>query len=340
MTEYFTPPPFDEIGSSDDQKEDESQQEPESAEQPAEHGGLTPETPPDNLSQFQYIAEKAAPKKRGNANLFEGIDLEQDGEEKRERLSDPADFSSTQFMEEETMLTNIEDYARRIRESSDGYAAKVRKEAEMIRSEVELELAEAVIKRKEADEQAQLIIQSAQNAKNQAIEEGQQQGFEAGYTEGAHQFAQENQQMGQRVHSLIQEFETFQKQLLQQFERQVVDLSLLIAQKVTHQVLREKEDFVLQLLRESLHNFEGQGNIRIRIHPEEFQFLITYQEELSAYLDDEQALKLKPDPSVNPASAMIESEFSSIDLDLNKQFDSIRTKLQECVEERKAAFIR
>jgi len=249
-------------------------------------------------------------------------------------------FNSSKFIEEETPLTNIEEYAERIRENADQYVTRVKNDTELVKSEVELELANALLLKSEAEEEAKRIIEEANTKKDEIFAAGKEEGFQVGRGEGLRQFKEENTKNVETLFSLVEDLKSLRTDLLQQYENQIVALSLLIAQKVTHEHIKCEPTSVVELLKAVIQQFEGQGNIRIRIHPEEYLFIVDHKNEFTSFLDDDQILKIKVDDTVNPASAIIESDFSVVDLDLSKQFEEMQLKLRNCAEDRRSLFLK
>ncbi len=97
---------------------------------------------------------------------------------------------------------------------------------------------------------------------------------------------------------------------------------------------------VLNMVKSVIQQFEGQGNIRIRIHPEEYSFIEEHHAEIKKYLDEEQVVKVHSDNEIKPSSAVIESDFSTVDLDINKQFELMQSIIAECIDDRKSVFRR
>ncbi len=83
--------------------------------------------------------------------------------------ADLSQFNSSDFMEEGTLLTNIEDYAKKIRNSADRYASRIRRDAELFKSENELELANALLIRKEAEEDAHELLANSKVKHDEAV---------------------------------------------------------------------------------------------------------------------------------------------------------------------------
>ncbi|MCP4752009.1 MAG: hypothetical protein GY866_14030 [Proteobacteria bacterium] len=267
---------------------------------------------------------------------LENIEVKQSGE-KRKKI-DYSQFNSSEFNEVDSLLTNVEDYSKRIRDDVDKYARQVREEVDLMKSEIELELAHTLIKKMEAEREAQAIVQSAEDLRDDSLNKGREEGFQAGFEDGSNRHKEENDLNTGNTLSVLKELQSLRLKIHQEYEQQIVQMSLLIAKKIVHGELKTDKAFVKQMLQDSMAHFEGMGSVRIKIHPSEYDFISTHQPELASFLDEDQIVKIKSDSNVQPASAVIESDFASVDLDLQRQFDEIQSKLQECFEDRRALF--
>ncbi|MBU2510900.1 hypothetical protein KJ966_06165 [bacterium] len=256
----------------------------------------------------------------------------------KKKKVDYSDFNSAEFNEVDTLLTNVEEYSRRIREDVDKYARNVRNETDLFRSETEMELANALIKRIEAEKQAAEIIQNAENTRDEILNQGREEGYQAGFAEGLAKQKEENETNTGAVLNLLNELQTLRKSMMRKNEEQIARLSMLIAQKVVHKKLTTEKELILEMLKSAMQHFEGMGNIKIKLHPIEFDFIAANQNELKKYLDEDQVINVRADQKINPGAPLIESDFTVVDLDLNKQFKEIKNKIDECVEDRRILF--
>lgn len=257
---------------------------------------------------------------------------------KKKKVTDYSEFSSTQFNKVETLLTNVEDYSKKIRDDVERYKKRSNEEVDLLKSEVELELAEALIKKKEAEDQALEIVKNAEDSQQEIIEAGKQEGYEAGYAEGMQQLQAENEQNVAQVTALLQELQELQKDALRNHEKYIVQLGSLIAKKVVHNEIKTEKELVVNMVKEVIGSFDGLGNIKISVNPAEYDFLLRYQPELKKYVEDDQTIKIKPDASIKTSYPVIESDYSAMDLNLEKQFSEIDIELNSCMSERKRLF--
>jgi len=272
------------------------------------------------------------------AETFELEDVEEKKKVKRQKKIDYSQFNNSEFNEVDSLLTNVEEYSQRIREDADRYVHQIREEVDLLKSEIELELANALIKRLDAERTGQEIIRAAEDSRSKVQKQAWEEGFQSGYVKGFESHKAENEEMTGHVMSLLNEMQGLRLRVLQEFETQIVKLSMLISKKIVHNELKSEKAFVLQMVRDTISGFEGMGNVRIKVNPTEFDFILSHQPELGQYLDEDQMIKVRPESDIPPASAIIESDFSRLNLDIQEQFTDIDERLRECTDDRKILF--
>jgi flagellar assembly protein FliH len=265
-------------------------------------------------------------------------DILEEKSKRKKRKIDYSHFNSSEFNEVDTVLTNVEEYSNRIKEDVEKYARNVRNETDLFRSETELELANALIKRIEAERLAKEIVKGAEDTRDEVLSQGREEGFQAGYADGIKQQKEENEKNTGAVLIVLEELKNLRKSMMQKYEDQIVQLSLLISQKVVHKELTKEKNLVLNLLQSSMAHFDNMGQVKIRVNPVEFDFITEHQNDLKSYLDESQVISVRADQGVSPSGPVIESDFSAVDLDLNKQFKEIEGRLKDCVDDRRILF--
>ena len=254
------------------------------------------------------------------------------------KKTDLSEFSTREFNEVGNLLTNVEEYSKRIRDDVDRYARQVREEVDLLKSEIELELANVLIEKKNAERTSREIIQNAEETRDDVLKEGKEEGFEAGFEEGKTQQKDGNDQLTASVLALTKELQDLRVVVYRDHEQHIVRLSTLIAKKVVHNELATEKAVVSNMLKETMLHFEGLGSINIRVNPVEYDFVSEHQPELENFLEEDQIVKVKSDPNVQAGSAIIDSDFSTVDLEFAKQFEEIDIRLNDCFEDRKHLF--
>lgn len=279
-----------------------------------------------------------AAEQQSEAEAYELEDVEEKKKVKRQKKIDYSQFNTSEFNEVDSLLTNVEEYTQRIREDAERYVHQIREEVDLLKSEIELELANALIKRLNAERTGQEIIRAAEDSRSEVQKQAWEEGFQTGFAEGFENFKAENEAMTGQVMSLFKELQGLRLGIFQEYENQIVKLSTLIAKKVVHNELATEKEFVLQMIRDTMSHFEGKGSVRVKVNPAEYDFIASHQSELLDFLDEDQVIKVRPESGIPAASAIIESDFSRVHLDLKKQFAEIEDRLQDCSDDRKILF--
>lgn len=312
MVEYFKPPAF-----GDETAEDTSQ---------------ATKLVPENLDE--RAASDAPPSAQAEKYDFESLEETPVTQDK----INYSDFDSTKFNKVGTLLTNVEEYSKKIREDVEKYERRIRDEIDLMKSEVELELAQALIEKKDAEEKAAQIIKEANELRDQIVEEARKEGFDAGFLDGQNQFREQNEENTRNILNILKELQTLRMDTLHDQEEQIVKLSLLIAKKIVHRELSTDKKIVVEMVKSTISQFDGKGDIRISVNPVEYDFIVSYQAEINDFVSKEQVVKIRKDQNTEAGVAKIETDFSAVDLDFRKQFNEIDNQLSQCVEDRRQVF--
>jgi len=253
-------------------------------------------------------------------------------------VADIARFSSSDFVEEGTLLTDVEEYSSRIRVEADKQARLINHTADMALSLAEEELANAEVIKVNAEAEAKRIVEEAQAEVFEIKRAASEKGFSEGFTTGFEQAKAENERVSLKVLDIVAEMKDLRLSLYREHEGELVKQILLIAKKVVHSELTTRPEFVLNLLKGALHHVDDQGRVRINVHPEEYDFIIKHQPELAGFIDEEQVISIKKDVNVSPSGPMIETDFSVVELSMERQFSEIDERLRHCIIERRSLF--
>ncbi|MBT4289703.1 MAG: hypothetical protein HOD92_20455 [Deltaproteobacteria bacterium] len=312
VVELFKPPAFGE----------------EVTEESSQATKLVPENLDDRVSSNEPVSTQA--EKYDFTNLEEA-------QIKHEKI-DYSDFDSTKFNKVGTLLTNVEDYSKKIREDVENYDRHIRDDVDLLKSEVELELAQALIEKKDAEEKAANIVKEAKESRDKIVEDAKKEGFDAGFLEGQNRFQEQNEENTHNILNILKELQSLRMDTLHDQEEQIVKLSLLIAKKIVHRQLKVDQNVVVDMVKSTISQFDGMGDIRISVNPVEYDFIVSYQSEINDFVSKEQVVKVRKDQHIDAGFAKIESDFSAVDLDFRKQFDEIDNQLSQCVEDRRQVF--
>ncbi len=154
-----------------------------------------------------------------------------------------------------------------------------------------------------------------------------QKGLSDGIKKGKDIQRQEASQMISALSSLIQELSELKQKTLLDSEEQMLELSLAVAQKIIHTECDERRDVVQKVLREAIRNIVDRENMKIRINPEDLQYMTAIKNEFLSTLEGIRNVVFEKDETIGRGGAVIEARFGEVDARIDQQFNEIRSAL-------------
>jgi flagellar assembly protein FliH len=147
--------------------------------------------------------------------------------------------------------------------------------------------------------------------------QGERAGLDAATTRG--------QAMLRRLGETLQELTALRAEMIQRTERQVVQLSMAIAERVIHREISLDRGLLCAMARVALERLGEHASATIRLHPEDFAAVSAAQ---AADWPNEQ-IKVIPDPMVSRGGCLVQSDFGFMDVDVAAQFRELSRTLFE-----------
>ncbi|WP_371068399.1 flagellar assembly protein FliH [Sediminibacillus sp. JSM 1682029] len=195
---------------------------------------------------------------------------------------------------------------------------KAREEAEFLTKETERQI---------ANERSKW-----ESEKKQLYEEVKQAAYEAGFESGRSDARKEYEEFVDKARELVDLAQQDYQTILNQSEDAVLTLSMKAASKIVHQEL-ETTDAFLGIVKQVLKEAKQQENIAMYIHPEDYQLVISQQDELRNIVVGEAQLQFYPDIELTRGSCIIETTFGRIDASVDTRLIELREKLFEALRE-------
>jgi flagellar assembly protein FliH len=175
-----------------------------------------------------------------------------------------------------------------------------------------------------AQEKAQEIITQAQTAVKEIRSEALQQGAVQGREEAKQELLPSLVAFADAAQALI----VFEEQLISRSAPQIVQLALEIAEKVVGRVIEEDPKTVGSILERAKHEITDAKQLRIWLHPADFQLLSEVRPDL-VKMGDEAGRKIDVVGSedVSRGGCRLETEIGLVDATVPTQFDEIRRQL-------------
>jgi len=157
-----------------------------------------------------------------------------------------------------------------------------------------------------------------------AEKEAYDRGCSEGRRDGIDQKNRELSLSSQSVAKLIRELEDLKKQILEDSEKEILDLAFLIAGKVIHKEVSTGREVILSVLRDAMRNMQESEGVRIRLHPGDYRHIIEVKPDFLERYGD---ISIEKDEGIGQGGAMIETNSGSVDARLDKQLNKIMESL-------------
>jgi len=178
---------------------------------------------------------------------------------------------------------------------------------------------------KEAGEEAAQI----ETIKQQALEDARQQGSQMGYEEGYQKAYQDVHLMVENIEAIADATFKIKKEILLSSEQEILELSVVIAEKILKQQLKIKPEMITEVIRAAINELKDKEEIKIIINPVLKEQLYNFSEELKATLKGLKTVKIIEDKTIHANSAIVESPESRIDARIETQIAKITEELME-----------
>ena len=189
--------------------------------------------------------------------------------------------------------------------------------------------AEIDFKLQQAQEQADMIIQQAQadaeQYRQQAIESGRQEGYDAGYQEGV--MAAET--LKAEIESQRGDLEKEYQALVDELEPEMVDVLTQIYEHVFNVDLREDKEIILHLLKSTLSRIEPGNNLIVHVSSDDYDDIMDQKEAIDACITSPNTtMEIIEDPLLKENECMIESDSGVFDCSLGVELSEVSRKLK------------
>lgn len=187
------------------------------------------------------------------------------------------------------------------------------------------EHAETIVRN--AQEEADGILQEARIGAAQIKAEAAKQGHDEGYQKGFEQAEQDGEaRCAEKLKELEDDrlrLEEEYQELKAQLEPQIVDKVLSVIEKVTGIVYENNKDILLHLINQVLADIEESGEYVIKVSHEDYDFVLGKQSRLYNASAKDMNIEIVEDRSLKAGKCLIETDGGIFDCSLDVQMDQL-----------------
>ena len=183
--------------------------------------------------------------------------------------------------------------------------------------EVRAEAAKIV---KEAEKDAAKIRQEAEVAGKQAAEAAIERILDE-------KVAKQMKTLTPALASAVQQVEDSRQDWLRHWESSATQFACAIAARIVRRELQAEPEIALEWVQESLQMCAGAAEITVRLHPSDYETLGDQVRQLAEVFSPAAATKIVADASLTLSGCRVETEFGSIDQQLETQLERLQQEL-------------
>lgn len=193
---------------------------------------------------------------------------------------------------------------------------------ELFKKEQENELYQL---RLEAESQAEELVRKAERESSIICREAEERGLQEGLKKGGEQVAAQVASLAE----MLSGFVSLKKDLLAQYEEQILDLALVIARKIVHQELEQNPEVMVTIARETVREMPAKGPVILKVHPQDYDVLHDTLPALQAEFEQLDQVQLVACEGLERGSCILETSVGQVDAGLNTRLTEIRDALRD-----------
>jgi flagellar assembly protein FliH len=222
-------------------------------------------------------------------------------------------------------------------------ADKIVKDAESLAfSEVQKKTNQIQKSKQEADDEAKKILDEARK-KAQEIEaevtgkmdrvekDAFDRGFREGHEQGFKAGSDEVKRLVERLQLIITRAIERRNAIIEESETQLINLVLLIANKVIKVISENQKNVVINNVIQALRKLKGRGDVVIRVNLSDLELVSSSKKFLQEQVENVKSITVLEDSSVDKGGTIIETDFGQIDARIASQLNELEEKIMEMI---------
>lgn len=186
-----------------------------------------------------------------------------------------------------------------------------------------------------AKQEAARIMQQAQaqadelmkNIEAQAFDEGLKKGHEQGYNEGYNKIVQDQSERILKVDKIAEVAKEVKKQIIKSAEKEIVELVILISEKLVKAKLDLDPDLILNIVKASIAALKDKEEVKIFVNPALSAQINEISPELKKVIQGLGSIKIIEDKTISPDGVIVESMDTRIDARFSSQIAEITKEM-------------
>jgi flagellar assembly protein FliH len=164
------------------------------------------------------------------------------------------------------------------------------------------------------------IARIEEEAYENGFSQGEKDGFEIGEQKGA--------KLVERLEALLMELQQLPKHIIQQSEKELVDIVFKIAAKVVHQQMKDENNTIATTILDAIYLAAEKKEITLRVNPEDYELVEKLRPEIFSSIRELKTMTVTSDVSVTRGGCLLETARGNIDASIETQLKKISEALE------------
>ncbi len=164
-------------------------------------------------------------------------------------------------------------------------------------------------------------------------EDAYQQAYQLGLDEGREKAFQENQAELQEkirhLEGLLQSVENLKVDLVASNETHIVKLIYYMAKRVVLAEVNERQELVLEVVRQAVQSAQSEENVRVRVSHSDFEFIETAKEKLGKDFDSIKRAQIEASDDITNGGCIVETNYGDVNATLEQRLEKLWNSVAE-----------
>lgn len=181
---------------------------------------------------------------------------------------------------------------------------------------------------REAEREAQALVEAARQSSAARVEEAYREGWLQGRAEAVAQAGGQIQQVAAGLGAAAAQLCALAEEFRAQAGETIVSLALAVAEGICRREMLQDPDAVLRSVRAALALLPEPAEIRVRLHPDQLALIQQHRDELLGTTETVTSIRLLPDPSIEPGGCLVEAPGCLLEATLAAQLEEAGRRLR------------
>lgn len=169
----------------------------------------------------------------------------------------------------------------------------------------------------QAKNEAEKLLAEARIKAQEIFIQAKKEGYQAGYQEGLGKAAREATEIRQSAFDLLDQAQKIKQVTIKSLEKEIVNLSCEIAEKIICSQLTLAPEVVLQIAKEAINLLLDKEQVSLLVNPAEKEVFLAHREEILKNLPAGTKLNILTETNIKPGGLKIRTSQEELDATLD-----------------------